>query len=140
MSKLNVTQSILKSPSHIVTAIDTVFKRRLSFEYDNALLLLDLALNQKEGDVVTICVPSSSSSILFEDIRNKIKFSIIIDDGNNNVVYKARQFISESWYNLFDFTVNIENIKNNVVEPFYDMYIEQLDKLKDRIIKIRKGE
>lgn len=139
MGKLNVTQSILKSPSHIVTATDAVFKRRLSFEYDNALLLLDLALNQKEGDVVTICVPSSSNSILFEDTCNKITFSIMIDD-DNNAIYKATQFISDSRYTLFDFVVNIEMIKNNVVAPFYDMYIEQLDKLKDRIIKIRKGE
>ena len=139
MGKLNITQSMLKSPSHIVTATDLVFKRRLSFEYDNAVLLLDLALNQKEGDVVAICVPSSSNSILFEDTRNKINFSITIDD-NNNVVYKAIQFKSDAWYNLFDFVVNIENIKNNVVGPFYDMYIELLDKLKDRIIKIRKGE
>lgn len=139
MGKLNVTQSMFKPSSHIVTATDVVFKRKVSFEYDNAILLLDLALNQKEGDVVAICVPSSSDSILFEDTRNKINFSITIDD-NNNAIYKAIQLKSGSWYNLFDFVVNIEMIKNNVVAPFYDMYIEQLDKLKDRIIKIRKGE
>lgn len=139
MGKLNITQSMLKSSSHIAIATDVVFKRKLSFEYDNAILLLDLAINQKEGDVVAIYVHSSSNSILFEDIRNKIKFSIIIDD-DNNAIYKARQFISGSWYTLFDYVVNIEMVKNNVVEPFYDMYIEQLDKLKDRIAKIRKGE
>lgn len=139
MGKLNLSQSMLKSPSHIAIATDAVFKRKLSFEYDNAILLLDLAINQKEGDVVDVCVPLSSNSILIEDTRNKIKFSIIIDD-DNNATYKARQFISGSWYTLFEYVVNIEMIKNNVVGPFYDMYVEQLDKLKDRITKIRKGE
>lgn len=139
MGKLNITQSMLKSSSQIVTATDVVFKRRLSFEYDNAILLLDLALSQKEGDVVDISVPSSSNSILFEDTRNKINFSITIDD-NNNAIYKAIQFKSDAWHNLFDFVVNIEMIKNNVIGPFYDMYIDLLNKLKDRIIKIRKGE
>lgn len=139
MGKLNITQSMLKSSSQIVTATDVVFKRRLSFEYDNAIFLLELALNQKEGDIVAICVPSSMGSILFEDMRNKVYFSITIDD-NNNTTYKATQFKSGHRHILFDFVVNIEMIKNNVVGPFYDMYIELLNKLKDRIIKIRKGE
>lgn len=137
MGKLNLSQSMLKSPSPMATATDVVFKRRLSFEYDNALLLLDLAINQKEGNVILIHIAPLSNSILIEDMRDNIKFSIIIDD-DNNAIYKARQFIAGSWCILFDFTVNIKMIKDNVVGPFYDMYIEQLDKLKNRINKIRE--
>lgn len=138
MSKLEITQSMLKSPSPVQILLGGFYSDITPLYYANALRLLRLLINIKAGDVITI--NADDNDIRVYDIRYNALLRVIIY--SDKVYFYAIRFGGSSTTLFFDYYISHKELKAKTDSIFYRDYKVALHKVCERfeILNYKKNK
>lgn len=147
MGKMNIQQSMLKKSNfRFSETVDVVGLEIISHQFNNAIMLLNVVASQRSGDIVLI-EPSilnmkkidgsagKALHIYLYDTDKNVELNILITD--EEVKFSAFKKIKDSRLTkvIFEFSIIYDKIKNTFVNPFYEMLMECVNKVKNRFME-----